>query len=309
MPDHFCFSYLSTLKFIQNVFGFHSNSGFFDNRFFSSHQLSTFYASLSFGISNLFLFNLNIRYVFPTFSIRLRQIASNVKSPINIFNVGSSVNNLLDDVSLSSGPRGLALIFRCKSRLSRLFFSSNAYGFFDFDTFLLFEAFIFKLNMLYSVFHQTPNLVSSSELAANSYNLKSSPYTRNQSFLSVKFLTNYSSLEKATYEDVVYPIPHPYEDSYSYYFGKRSKTFRSVISPFNITMFPFPFKVSYYNSNFTPSFFTFERFFHQFFVKFEISFSNFFTHFFFTQFQKNSINILLNVKRHNEFRSNYVYYL
>ncbi|MBY0443815.1 MAG: hypothetical protein K2Q15_01225, partial [Burkholderiales bacterium] len=80
VPDHFSLSYISTIQFFQNFAGFSKNSSGFggvsDNRFFPAHQLNAFYKALNSGVANLFFFNLNMRYLFPTISVKLRQIFS-----------------------------------------------------------------------------------------------------------------------------------------------------------------------------------------------------------------------------------------
>lgn len=311
MPDHFSLAYVNTSQFFQNFSGFAKNStvgtGFFDNRFFPAHQLDSLYLALNAGFKNLFFFDLNIRYLFPTVSVKLRQIFSSGRGPSNVFNVGSTTNNLLSETNLACSPKMLALTLRCKNRISRLIFSSNSYTIFDFTTFVFFRKYVTSA-INYSVFHKNSASVSHAEFGFSALQSRSlSPsYSLESGFLSAVYSTNFAKA-KAICHDVILPLPHPYEDRYDYYVGGKAFSFQAVISQ-KIQHFPLSFKLAYYNefrpSKTSPLFFNF-----YISSKFYTNFSNHITHFLFSQFQVNSINILLNVKRHNEFRSNYIYYL
>jgi hypothetical protein len=315
VPDHFCLSYVNTIRFFSNFFGFSKfstgDSGLSDIRFFPAHQLSEFYSALNGGITHLFLFNLNLRYLFPTLSIRLRQAIFAVRGPTNIFNVSSTTNNLLGETNLTYGPKSLVCSFRRKSRVSRLFSSLNSYALLDLSTFDFFCGYVSSLKIRYSVFHQSPRSVSYSEFGINT-TLQSQFFTythhyADSGFVSAVFLTNFTSSERAF--DLILPIPHPYEDVYNYYIGGKSAAFLpAVSSKVSKFFFPFSFKLTYYPT-FTPSRFELALYSSILSKKFNTNFSNYVTHFLGSQFQVNSINILLNVKRHNEFRSNYLYYL
>ena len=317
MPDHFCLSYVNTVQFFHHFFGF---SGFlghastYDTRFFPYSQLNSFYSSLAGGISNLFFFDLNMRYTFPTASIKVRQIVFGGKFNITVFNLSATVNNLLNETNVSCGPKSLVNTLRFKSRISRLLVSASSYSLFGFDTFTFFRDYVSKYVPGYSVFHRTPAVVSFSELGltgrlAVSYSSSLS----DSGFLSATLSTNHITKAAAFPFDVNLPLLHPYEDFYSYYLKGKSVTYSPSVSFVGgsayTVRYPFLFKLSYY-STFTPSEFLINLYFaNKVYSKLSDNFSNYITHFLYNQFQQGSINILLNVKRHNEFRSNYIYYL
>lgn len=317
MPDHFCLSYIATAQFFHNFFGFAGFLGHtatYDNRFFSSSQLNSFYVAFSKGISSLFLFDLNMRYTFPTVSIKLRQIVFGDKFNISVFNISPTVNNLLNETNVSCGPKSLTNTLRFKSRISRLLVSASSYSFFGFDTLIFFQGYVSRYLFNYSVFHRTPSFASFSEFGLTGRPLPSySSLLSSCGFLSAAFFTNYIARDRWLPSDVDLPLLHPYEDFYSYYLKGKSVTYPPSVSfidgPAPVVRFPFSFKLSYYTT-FTPSeFSTNLPFIDKFRGKLSDSFSNYITHFLYNQFQQGSINILLNVKRHNEFRSNYIYYL
>ena len=235
MPDHFCLSYVNTVQFFHHFFGFSGflgHTAIYDTRFFPYNQLNSFYSSRARGgISNLFLFDLNMRYTFPTASIKVRQIVFGGKFNVTVFNLSSTVNNLLNETNVSCGPKSLVNTLRFKSRISRLLVSAFSYSLFGFDTFIFFRDYVSKYVLDYSVFHRTPAVVSFSELGLTGrLAVLYSSSLSYSGFLSAALSTN--RLTKATTFsfDMNLPLLHPYEDFYSYYLKGKSVTYSPSVS-------------------------------------------------------------------------------
>jgi len=324
--DHFCFSYSRTFQFVDSALGFsnfspHHPHTSFDIRFFPRHQLDHFLKALNQGLSNLFFFDFNVRYSLPILAVKIRQSASFSKRSLTIFNFGSSVNNLLGEINLSHQQSTSFNSIRFKTRISRLFSSGTSYYFFSFEFFSFYKYSISQFFLNCSIFLRNTSSVTQFELGFSSLPVLFSdplriPYKSSSpisGLLSAVYST-YVSSDFSKCFDLVVPLPHPYEDSYTYVLGNQITTLPpSISSPSGIIKFPLSFKLGYY-SGFSPS--DVHNSTHQLPVfvsknaaKSLFNFTNYFTHFFSTQFQENSLNILLNVKRHNEFRSNYIYYL
>lgn len=317
---HFCLTYLKTLFFFTDVLGrFSYVDPISDFRHFPYRQLQQFQSVLATKtISQIFLFDFNIRYTLPSFAVKLRQLLSQ-HSNFNLFNLGPTYSNLLSDTNLPYNQSSIVNLFRFKNRLSRTIFSTSAYALFSFKSYRLYGAFLELASSSFSVFFSTPSEVSISELGggllAASCNRSLSRVQIGGGLVSYLPTSIYFGANEVV-SSIFIPLPHPYEDEYTYFQGGRSHTFSSPLvfaigGGSFVPSFPFYFKAIFPKS-YTPSaLFCDSIIFTKVLGRVKISSSsfNYFSHFFSNHFLENSVNILLNVKRHNEFRSSYIYYL
>lgn len=293
--DHFSFSYIRTFKFFQSTLGIPSQSNLFDSRFSPTIQLSNFYASINF-VRYLFLFDINIRFTLPVLAIKLRQIMQ-AKSTFSVFSVGPTINNLISEINVSNNFKNIYLL-RGKSRLSRLVNDSNSYAIFSYSYFFTYRKYISSFFSSFSVFFTSPIFASRSELCFSGFYNIVFNRTIISEFNSYKINSSYLQIS----------LPHHYESDYVYITHNRIQAYAPSIASSSHFFSPFKFQLSYYIS-YTVSPNYFYNYTSYNFIKSYFPFSNYFTHFTSGTSNQNSTNILLNLKRHNEFRSNYIYFL
>jgi hypothetical protein len=258
---------------------FFNGSSFFSN--FTYDFRDSFYVdflNLSNSFSNyrsFFLVGLNLRYTLPVFSVSLRKKQNSFS--LFIFNLGFFTNNLLSEFNIGTCKRDLINFFNFNSRLSK-FFSKNISSSVIFtnpnlNDFVTNKFYFF--NKIYSFFSR-PSSLSFSEInfciSLDSKSIKL--------FLPHPFKVVSYNLRSSSYQKVDSLFSTIYYGNTIYFFGKRIITNSFFINlPFN------------------------------YFIKSFFNYSNFYTHFFNVPYSKNSLNLLVAVKRQIDNRSSFNYYI
>jgi len=292
--DVLSLSALRTFKFFNSLLGASTYSGLFDNRFLPSSQLSKFFVALS-SINNLFLIDLNVRYNFPLLAIRLRQHQTN-KPAFSVFNFGPTINNLISEVNIFNNNTDFSL-FKFKSRISRLTASPDSFFIVSFSYFNVYSNYLSAFTKNFSIFFSSALSYSFSEIGYPTCSSVNGPF--NYCFSSFSF----------SHFNPLLPIPHPYEQNYIYPFNTKMFKQSPVVAVKSTQQVSFGFCLDYFTGYSVLNDFFLLMFSSQKFTQNLFCFSNYFTYFFSGTSAKNSINVLLNIKRQDELRSNYIYFL
>lgn len=291
----FSLNLFSAYKFFSGCLGGFLSSSVFDFRSVSISNDDLY------AFSSFFFVGSPIRFLSPSLAVSFRQLSAS-RSKVSFFTFGPSINNSLLEINLGNSFSRFLRVVRCGHRLSRIINSSliltNTQVY---QTLSPFNIFGNRLRLLPGkLFEKEGSEVPTFSLAGskNAFN-----------FVNCE-LSSYIGSTGFSTNTLYFPIPHPYEIIHSAIFDSKIVEFLATVHFPVHSLNIFGFNIFYYRSARLASF-NFELPRAVRFQRLEPSFQlvNFFEHFTANLHLKNSLNIILNIKRQKDARSNYFYFL
>lgn len=287
------YSFLRQFAWYSSSFGRNYFSFVFDNRnsFFSApgHFFADLYEK------NVFFVGFNIRYNHPIYSIKMRQVIADSSKKLKIFSFGPYISNCIDEVNLGASLASFLSLVRSKSRASKFAVENSIF-------FCPPSRFSSLLSRFVSaVAPSTSYQFDACEISLSLRAPKVDKYA--------VFSSSFSSYTLGDTDAFAFPVPHP--------FARDRFVFSPFLLCYRFIRSSFTTSPSYFSYKFTPILQIFENY--SEYSQFSgveptvrngfYEYSSFYTHYTANEYLQHSKNILLNFKRNQDVRYNYIYFL